>query len=475
MMDNAPASTTHETPNLPVPRPTRREQVRLMRRLLSTPQSALDDMAAAYGPICGLGAGPLRMTIIGQPSLIRELLMLPNDRFTYDIPISPFGFVVGKTTMISSDGDDHRRRRGSVQQAFSRRRLERWIPMIIDRTDAAVDQLLATSTPDAVVDLYPFGRRLLIDIVLRTLFGDRLATRIDEIDQRFARSQLYLSRPLFRQLPHPFPWTERAAVRRDREALDAVIDDAIDASRSDPPVGDDTGDVLDALVHRSDLSDEEIRDQVKSLIGAGYDTTASSLAWMLWEATNSQRLWAALRSEADDVLGDAHDAPPDNAALTALDLARRTMRESLRLHPASGVAARKTVTETRLGQYVTPRGTMMLWSPYLAGRDPSAWVNPDRFDPDRFTVLDTSQQALADEAWVPFGRGPRMCVGFALAQMELTLILSRLAQRLDIRPTSTDIPEPGGLIVSQPRGGAPMFVSERPAPSGPIRSAHNGQ
>jgi cytochrome P450 len=104
----------------------------------------------------------------------------------------------------------------------------------------------------------------------------------------------------------------------------------------------------------------------------------------------------------------------------------------------------------------------MLWSPYLAGRDPSTWAHCERFDPDRFTILDPAQQALADEAWVPFGRGPRMCVGFALAQMELTLILLRLAQRLDIRPTSTAIPEPVGLIVSQPKGGTPMFVSERP-------------
>ena len=461
-MDAVPASATREPATVPVPRPSRRDQVHLMRRLLSTPQSPLDDVAAKYGPICGLGGGPLRMTIIGQPSLIRELLMLPNDRFTYDIPISPFGFVVGKTTMISSDGDDHRRRRGAVQQAFSRRRLERWIPMIIERTDATIDQLLATSTPDSAVDLYPFGRRLLIDIVLRALFGDRLATRIDEIDQRFARSQLYLSRPLFRQLPHPFPWTERAAVRRDREALDAVIDDAIGESRFEPPVGDDTGDVLDALVHRSDLSDEEIRDQVKSLIGAGYDTTASSLAWMLWEATNSEDLWGALRREADDILGGVSDTSLDNAALTGLDLARRTMRESLRLHPASGVSARTTAGEIRLGHHLIPARTLMLWSPYLAGRDPSAWAHPDRFDPDRFTSLDTSQRALADEAWVPFGRGPRMCVGFALAQMELALILSRLAQRLDLRPTSTAIPEPVGLIVSKPRGGAPMFVSERP-------------
>ena len=87
MMDVAPEPTTHETSTVPVRQPTRRDQVRLMRRLLSTPQSALDDVAAAYGPICGLGAGPLRMTIIGQPALIRELLMLPNDRTPPFLPL----------------------------------------------------------------------------------------------------------------------------------------------------------------------------------------------------------------------------------------------------------------------------------------------------------------------------------------------------------------------------------------------------
>jgi len=104
------------------------------------------------------------------------------------------------------------------------------------------------------------------------------ATWIDEIDQRFARTHLYLSRPLFRQIPHPISWTERAAARRDHAGLDAISDEAVFASRSHLLTGDDAGDVLDALVHRSNLSDEAIRDQVKLLIGAGCDTSASSLA-----------------------------------------------------------------------------------------------------------------------------------------------------------------------------------------------------
>ena len=452
-----------------IPRPARREQVRLIRRLLQTPQTVLDELNESFGPVCGLGAGPLRMVVVGSPKLIRELLMQPNDRFRWDTRLSPFPFVVGKRTMIASDGPDHRRRRGAVQQGLGRRRLNRWIPMIVERTDAAIDELLTARDDHSPIDLYPVGRRLLIEIVVRALFGERLVQHTAEIDTRFARCQRYLSSPLYRQIPHPFPFTLRAGVRHDRNALDALIDTAIADSRGQPsPIADGTegGDVLDALVHREELSDAEIRDQVKSLIGAGYDTTASSLAWILWEATIHPRLWQRLRDEADNVFGPpGGQREPDDQTLASLELANRTMRESLRLHPASGVGAREAATDVTVGAHSIPKGTLVLWSPYLAGRDTETWADPDRFDPDRFLGLDEVQRAIADDGWVPFGRGPRMCVGFALAQMELTLIVARIAQRLDLLPTSPTPPEPAGLIVSLPVGGVPMYVAPRTNPA----------
>jgi cytochrome P450 len=105
---------------------------------------------------------------------------------------------------------------------------------------------------------------------------------------------------------------------------------------------------------------------------------------------------------------------------------------------------------------------LVLWSPYLAGRHAPTWPDPDRFDPDRHANLDGTQRALNDAAWVPFGRGPRMCIGFALAQMELTLITARLAQRLELTATAPHPPTPTGLIVSQPASGAPMHIRPRP-------------
>jgi len=136
------------------------------------------------------------MVVVGSPPLIHDVLMQPNDRYRWDTRLSPFPFVIGKCTMIASDGPDHRRRRGAVRQAFGRRRLQRWIPMIVERTDVAIDDLLASGARRSSTDLYPVGHRLLIEIVVRALLGERLVERTEEIDVRFARAQRYLSTPL---------------------------------------------------------------------------------------------------------------------------------------------------------------------------------------------------------------------------------------------------------------------------------------
>jgi cytochrome P450 len=433
----------------------------LIRRLLDTPQTALDELAT-YGPACALGGGPLRFAVVSSPTLIRELLSMPNEWFRYDIPVSQFPVVVGPTSMIASDGEDHRRRRGAVAQALSRRRLGRWIPMIVERSDAAVAAALDRARRDGpIVDLYPIGRRLVLDIVVRALFGERLSASVDEIDAGLVSGQRFLASPLWRQLPHPFPFGVRRAAQADRKAFDSLIDEAIAASRSQPGAAED-GDLLDALVRSADLSDAEIRDQVKTLIGAGFDTTASTLAWVLWEATLCVGLWERLRSEADDVFGPlGGDRIVDDQTLAGLTLSARTVRETLRLHPASGVAARTAATTLTVGDWTIRKGTVILWSPYLAGRDPSSWTDPLRFDPDRF------DDGGSHEAWLPFGRGPRACLGIALAQMELTLIIARLAQRLDLAATQPQPPPARGLIVSAPTGGAPMHLSPRAAGNRP--------
>ncbi|HUV18736.1 MAG TPA: cytochrome P450 [Ilumatobacteraceae bacterium] len=445
----------------PLPRPPWREQPGHLRRIFQTPHVVLDDLSDQYGPVCGLGAGPARMAIVGDPAALRELFAMPNTSFRWNHKFNVLGFVVGKNSMIVSDGDDHRRRRSSVQTAFSRRRLNGWIPMIVEQTDAAIDRLVDGTEPGTVVDMYPVGRALVLRIVVRSLFGERMSQRCDEIGDLFQRPQDYLESPAIRQLPHPFPRTARARVRADREALGEIIDAEI-AHRRANPTGDPL-DILETLVADGTLSDAEIRDQVATLIGAGYDTTSASLAWMLIRTTLVPGLWDRLRAEADRVFTPPAEnaATPDASTLAALDLANRVMREAVRLHPAGVLSPREAATDVTVGGYAIPKGTLILWSAHLAGRNGAAWPDPLTFDPDRFVDMDDERRALADIAWVPFGRGARNCIGFALAQMELTLIISRLAQRLDLAPVSNEVPAPVGMVVNRPTGGAPMRIGPR--------------
>ncbi len=434
----------------------------MIPEMLRAPQPVLEELESTLGGVCGLGAGPMRMAVIGDPRALREMFALPSTSFRWGHKFNVLGFVVGSGSMVVSDGDDHVRRRASVQAAFSRRRLNDWIPMIVEQTDVAVERIEAEAREsNAPIDLYTSGRALVLEVAVRAFFGERIASRAGDIGELFRRPQAYLESPAIRQLPHRLPFTRRSKVRADRSRLDEIIDDEIKRCRTYPT--GDPNDVLEALAQDSKLSDAEIRDQVVTLIGAGYDTTAASLAWMLWRGALEPLMWGQLREEADSVLGHptGSGAPIDHTQLAQLKFAEMFMHEVLRLHPAGVLAPREAATDIEIGGFKIKKGTLILWSPHLAGRDPVAWADPLRFDPLRFDGVTDEERKVADYAWVPFGRGQRNCIGLVLAQMELTLMIARLAQRIDLRPLAPLLPGPIGMVVNRPLGGVPMRVTFR--------------
>lgn len=442
-------TATSTAPPPPPGRPTS-----MIRRIMSDPTPVLDEIAAAGLPVVGMGRGLLRMAIVADPQLVRKVFSMPVSRFRWSHPLNILRFVVGDQSMLVSDGDDHRRRRGAVLPALARRQLDRWVPAIVDQADIAIDGL-AEEAGRQPVDVAPHARRVTMAVVVQALFGSRLSARVDELSELFKRPQAYLESPAVRQIPHPIPFTRRARVRQDRRRIDAIVDVEIAHRRLHPAYEDH--DLLTALVRSGALSDAEIRDQVATLIGAGYDTTAASLSWAAWRATTAPGVWDELRREADAAFAES----TDEGLLGRLPLAADVIRETLRLHPAGVIAPRLAAEDITLGPYLLRRGTLVAPSPYLAGRDPRAWDDALTFDPHRFDRMTDEQRSLANRAWVPFGGGARSCIGFALAQMELTILIARMAQRLDLRPASAAIPPPTGLVVSRPSGGAPMLVARR--------------
>lgn len=344
--------------------------------------------------------------------------------------------------------------------------------MIVAETDRMISERLEPSLAGGrCIDIYPLGKDLVLAITVKAFFGNGLEHRTAEIGVIFDELQAYLELPGFKQLPHRIPFTRRSRARAARHAFDRIVDEEVARRRRiaasdfrDDETG--AGDLLDVFIHDStgDITNEEIHDQVNTLIGAGYNTTAATLAWTLQRALTTPGVWQLLRSEA--AVAFSGDLAPSSETLHRLPYATAVARETLRLHPAGSFAPRQAITDITVGSHTIRKNTLILWSPHLAGRDAHAWLDPLGFRPERHVDPSAETAATMDAAWVPFGRGPRRCIGFALAQMELTVILARLAHRLDLRTPRSDTPRPYGTVVNRPKGGV---IVQRMAPGEPKR------
>lgn len=421
-----------------MPGPHGTAALRAARGILDEPTPTVLALADEHGRTFGIHAGPLQIAIVGDRLLVKELLTGPQHRYRWG-PVFriPLGVFVGATSMLVSDGEDHDRRRRLVQPGFALRRLQMWRAAILNEIDRMIDAL----PMDTPVDLASHIQTTVRRIVVRILFGPELDA--DEIGQRLAPAAAYVNRPALRQPPHPFPWGARERARRSRRSFDEALDAEID--RRTGRAAGDRDDVLDQLLATPGLSRPELRDQVVSLIGAGYDTTTATASWMLLRAAPDRAVWARLRDEAGRVGPDAER--PYAAAV---------VHESLRIHPAGAFAPRLVARSFDLGPYRLRRGTLVAWSPLLVGRDPETWPDPMRFDPTRHIGAEEPEYA-----WVPFGAGSRSCLGFGLARMNLTLLASRLAARLDLDVLTDHVPEPVGVVTAHPRGGVPVRVRAR--------------
>lgn len=439
------------------PGPTGRENLRILRQLFDEPAPALRELADTFGPVCALGFGPVRIAVIGDATTLRAMMSTNAAAFRWRHRYNKLGlgFVVGRQSLIVSDGEAHRRRRHAVQGAFSPPRLREWTPMVRECTDDIIAEVARTLPTTGVLEWTPLVRRLILEITVNAFFGRSFAGSAEEIGALMRRPQGLLEASAIRQVPHPFPFTLRSGVRRDRRDLDRMIDVEIDRLRTTEV--EDHDDLLGVLVRSGSLSDAEIRDQVVTLLGAGFDTTSAALTWMLLQVGTDPAVAAKIRSEADQ----RFDQAAERGDMSELPYAGRVVRESLRLHPPALLGIRMTATDQRIGQFAVRGGTLVVWSPYLAGRDERSWPDAARFNPDRFLDPTEEQRQLSERAWVPFGRGPHMCIGFALAQMELTMALSRLIQRLDIETLAREMPRPVGTVVNRPEGGAVTRVRLR--------------
>ena len=343
--------------------------------------------------------------------------------------------------LLTAEGEDWTRQKRLLQPVFTKAAVDGYAELMVDEIETVVGEWDVTDEP--VVDLGDQMQRLTLRVVLKALFGDSADDVVPHVRASFpAVSDTIMRRGLGAvRLPDGIP-TPR--VRRGRAARDDLfgVCDAIVAGRREGRTTGET-DLLSLLLAARDgderLDDEEVRSQVLLFMLAGHETTAIALTFALHLLGRHQDVQDGVRDEVREVLGDGS---PSAATIAALPLTTAVLKEAMRLYPSAPIMGRLTVAEDDLmGHRVAP-GTNVVVVPWTIHRHPEFWQDPLVFDPMRFTGGGTRPEPSHRYAWMPFGGGPRACIGqhFSMVEAVLALALILLEHRVTARADTDRLP-----------------------------------
>lgn len=395
--------------------------------------------------------------LVSNPDAVRDVLVRhARDYGKGTIQYTALALVTGEG-LLTADTPAWRAQRPLVQPAFHHSAVER----VADHVGGALDRVRAdwSTAGDRIVDADAAMMHLSLEVVGAALFGSDLSADADRLaaatlralDVVVARARVPISPPGW--LPTPANRRLHTAVRE----LDAAVGSMVAARRTGVRTSTDAApDMLDLLLAASDgdarLSPAQVRDQVVTFIVAGHETVASALAWALALLARHPAIAEDVAAEAWSVLGGR---TPTFADYPRLPLARAVFEETLRLYPPAWLITRKAEHAAVLDGREIPAGALLIMSPWIVHRHPTVWSDADAFDPTRFL----GESGLR-EAYLPFGSGPRMCIGRDFSYLEAVLVLAGLSQDFRFAPVGP-MPRPVPQVTVRPAGGVRLRVSRR--------------
>ncbi len=431
------------------------------RQIADRPLTFLGSMNDEFGPVAQLPIPSPPTFLVGGAHAAREVLQAQSHLFDKDtLQYRSLALVTGEGLLAATE-DAWRVQRPIVQPAFHQRVLARFAADVGAATErlAARWRLAGRSVVDAEAAMLAVG----MEVVGRHLFrADMTTTAGDLADATLValESVVAAARPPWGLLP--------AAVNPRRRRFDAALaelDAAVAAVIAAHP-GD--GDDLLGLLLQGGVESPQawrfVRDQVTTFMVAGHETVASSLTWTIGLLAGAPEVQMRLQREVDEVTGGA---PPGHVHLPLMRYTRAVVDEGLRLYPPAWIITRSARSATVLRGRRIPAGALLLISPYVEHRDPHRWPEPLTFDPDRF--LDSrpaarpgaiSRAATARADYLPFGTGPRLCIGRDMALVESVLVLARLAQEWSFDWTAP-LPQPATMVTLRPPQGLPVRLNPR--------------
>jgi cytochrome P450 len=423
-----------------------------LRAFRSDPLALLERLAT-YGDVVRVDVPGSAAFLLNHPDLVHEVLVAEHRSFHKGPTIQAARMLLGESLLTSED-ETHRHQRRLIQPMFHHERIASYAASMVRFAERAGDRW----THGLEVDLQAEMAALTLAVVGDTLFG----TDVDE--QRSATVRRALTdtlamfdrvySPLFRLLVRlPSPTMRR--YRRIESDLNRVIAEMIAERRAAGATGDDLLSLL--LRAREDgagMSDEQVRDEALTLFLAGHETTAIALTWTWWLLSRNPEAEARLHGELDGALSGR---PPEIEDLPNLPYTQAVVSESIRLRPPAWAIGRTALADVRANEFRIPAGSIVVVSPWLLHHDPRWWPEPGAFRPERWLAEAERPRC----AFIPFGGGPRVCIGEPFARLEAAMLLASVARRWRFASRSDRAPELQAVVTLRPRGGLPMVAARR--------------
>ncbi|HEY8076441.1 MAG TPA: cytochrome P450 [Labilithrix sp.] len=416
---------------------------------IRTPLRMLGDCQRRFGDVftIRLPGNAEKVVMIGDPDVVKEVFAMGPDQGhagKANIVLKPF---LGEHSLLLLDGAEHLRQRKMMMPAFHGERMQAYGRSMYEIANASIDR-------------WPEGRRfavhepmqqITLQVIVRTVFGIDAGARFRELASLLRRTLDASAWPglLFPFMQHDFgrfsPW---GRWKRLKQAASAILMDEIRGARRS---NEERDDVLALMLRARDekgepLSDEEVHDELVTLLVAGHETTATALAWALRWIVPDPSLVRRLREEIASANGDP-------ARIGKLELLDATVKESLRLQPVIPIVGRVLQEPMRIKSWDIPAGTLVAPSIGMVHRSPALYPQPMRFRPERFLEFKPSPWE-----WFPFGGGLRRCIGAAFAMYEMKMVLAAILARVDMRLATEHVRVVRRSITLTPSDGLPVIT-----------------
>jgi cytochrome P450 len=439
------------------------------------PVQVLSKYTALHGDTFRFYFGGVKEAIVTtNPVVIQHVLKTNSENYhKSEIQVKRMGHFLGKG-LLTTEGEAWRRQRRLIQTGFERKQLEVLSSIM---QDSLADSLLDFESQARIgpVDIYPLMMKITFGMVGRSLFGARLKGEdIDLISLAISTVQEFMVRQTIQ--PYLNPWFAFSGQLRRHEEMRSrafgILLDYIRRRREEAPGHDLLQILMDARYSDGEgMSDELILSESMQLLVAGHETSSNALSWLLYLLSSRPDCVDRVRQEFDSVLGER---PLSYSDVPKFEFTTQVTLEALRLYPPFWMVDRIALADDCAGDIAIPRGSTVVVFIYGVHHSPLYWENPETFDPERFTKV--KAKLHRPFAHLPFGAGPRGCIGGNYAMLQILMILSVLLRKYDFLLVPGQTVEARPMVILRPEHGIRIaFIEAIPRASADCPTVYTDQ